>query len=440
MLLGAAAGCGVGAEPPVVVAQLTPAMAYSGAPLTATIAGTGFRPSYHFDTGSGATSLDVDGFSARLALTLSPKQFPTGAAVTSYSLAATMWESVGLLTATIPGDLPAGGYDLIVTDPRGHQSRLPAAFTSLGVDTTPPVVAVASPSDGAVVGAGAEIAVVVTADDGLGQLGGLRVTFATSTGALPAHDCLVASGASTASCPFTMPAPEPAVNPDTLVITAQASGSGGLTQEAQIAVQLVPAPVPTGISPDVGSTLGGTPVMISGANFVPGATTVAFDGAPGTVYYPYYPTATTITVLVPPHAPGAATVTLTTGGATTPLSGTFTYLAPPLAREVSPTSAPASGLVPIAIVGDNFTSSTAITFDDVPLLCPILVNANRIEGYVPPGVGNELVTAYDPVAGEQPDAGVPFLYLAPPLGLPDGAAADGGSAFADGGCPGGGGP
>jgi hypothetical protein len=129
-------------------------------------------------------------------------------------------------------------------------------------------------------------------------------------------------------------------------------------------------------------------------------------------------------------------VTLTTGGATTPLTGPFTYLAPPVAREVSPTSAPASGLVPVAVVGDNFTYSTGITFGGNPLLCPILVNANRIEGYVPPGSGTELVTAYDPFAGGQPSAGVPFLYVAPPIGAPDAAPSDAGSPFGDGGCPG----
>jgi hypothetical protein len=107
---------------------------------------------------------------------------------------------------------------------------------------------------------------------------------------------------------------------------------------------------------------------------------------------------------------------------------------------VSPTSAPASGLVPVAIVGDNFTYSTGITFGGNPLLCPILVNTNRIEGYVPPGAGSEIVTAYDPVAGGQPGAGVPFLYVAPPIGLPDAAPSDAGSPFGDGGCPGAGGP
>jgi IPT/TIG domain len=434
MLLGAAAGCGVGAESPITVMRIAPEIAYNDVALSATIAGSGFRPAYRFDTGAGSTSLEVDGFAG----TLADRQSPASGGSATFPLAAISWESIGLLGATIPAGIPAGGYDLIVTDPRGLKSRLPSAFTSLGVCTTPPVVTITSPASGAVVGAGAQLAIGVTADDGFGQLVGLRVTLASAAGPLPAYDCPLVSGAATASCPFTVTAPAPAADSDMLLVAAQASGSGGLTAKAEVAVQLVPAPISTSISPGDGSTLGGTLVTISGANFVAGATSVAFDASAGTVY-DVKPTV--LTALAPPHPPGAATVTITTGGATTALVGPFTYLAPPVVREISPTSAPASGLVPITIVGDNFTTSTAITFGGSPLLCPTLVNVNRIEGYVPPGTGSELVTGYDPVAGEQSDAGVPFLYLAPPVGLPDAAAAsDAASRYADGGCPGGGGP
>jgi large repetitive protein len=433
MLLGAAAGCGVGAEPPITVMRIAPEIAYNEVALPATIAGSGFRPTYRFDTGAGSTSIDVGGFSA----TLADRQSPANGGAATFPLAALSWESIGLLAATIPAGIPAGEYDLIVTDPRGLKSRLASAFTSLGVDTTPPIVTITSPASGAVVGAGAQLAVVVTADDGYGQLDALRVTLASAAGPLPAYDCPLVGGAATASCTFTVTAPAPVADSDMLLVAAQASGSGSLTAEAEVAVQLVPAPIPTAISPGAGSTLGGTLVTISGAYFVDGATTVTFDASPGTVYYV---TPTSLTALAPPHPPGAATVRITTGGAAAALTGPFTYLAPPVAREVSPTSAPASGLVPIAIVGDNFTTSTAITFGGSPLLCPILVNVNRIEGYVPPGAGSELVTAYDPVAGGQPGAGVPFLYLAPPVGLPDAASPDAASPFGDGGCPAGGGP
>jgi hypothetical protein len=438
MLLGAAAGCGVGAETPVVVKQLAPATAYNDVALAAAITGSGFRPTYRFDTGPGGAHLDVGGFSATLTTGAE-----AGGTRASYPLTALTWESLELLDGTIPAGIPAGQYDLVVSDPRGQQSVLPSAFKSLGVDTIPPAVAITTPLYGDVVGAGAALTVVATADDGYGRLDSLQVTFATEAGSLPAYDCPLVPGAAKASCPATLTVPAPVDDTDTLVINAQASGSGGLTGAAQLVLQLVPAPIPTGISPSAGSSLGGTPVAISGANIVPGATTVAFDGAAATIYYA---TPTLILALAPAHPPGGAPVTLTTGGATAALAGVFTYLAPPVAREVSPASGPASGLVPVTIVGDNFTYSTEITVDGNPLLCPVVVNANRIEGYVPPGMGLEHITANDPIAGGQPNVSVPFVYLAPPDGADGGLTADAaappdaGSPFVDGGCPGSAGP
>jgi hypothetical protein len=439
MLLGAAAGCGVGAEAPMVVTQLSPEAAYNDRPLAAVIAGAGFRPAYRFDTGPGSAGLDVGGFSA----TLHAVEPTTGGGRPSFPLTALIWESVGLLGGVIPAGLPAGNYDLLVSDPRGRQSRLPSAFTSLGVDTIPPAVAITAPPDGAVVGAGAALAVIATADDGYGQLDSLRVTFATEAGSLPPYDCPLVPGAARATCPVTVTLPAPADDADTLVIAAQASGSGGLSQTTQIAVQLVPAPTPTGIYPAAGSALGGTAVTIFGDNIVPGTTTVAFDGQAADIHYA---TSTIIIALAPAHPPGWAKVTLTTGGATAALSGVFTYLAPPIAREVSPASAPAAGFVPITVVGDNFTYSTEITVGGNPLLCPVWISANRIEGYVPPGMGPAPITAYDSRAGGQPGAAVPFVYLAPPdgsdggVGAEAGAPPDAASPFGDGGCPGAVGP
>jgi IPT/TIG domain len=421
MLLGAAAGCGVGAEPAVAVGQLSPAMAYSEIPLPAAIYGSGFRPAYEFDTGTGNATVDIDGFSAAL---VGPPP-PTGGAPAKVALAAVSWQSVGLLAAQIPAGIPAGVYDLVVRDPRGQNIRLASAFTSLGVCTTPPAVAFTTPTDGAVVGAGAQLSVIVTADDGLGQLAGLQVSFTTAAGALPPRDCPLTGGATTA-CPFTLTVPAPSTDADMLTITAQGTGSGGLSAAAQVALKLVPAPVPAGLTPAVGSTLGGVLVTITGADIVPGATQVAFDGQPA---YVYYATSTTIVVLTPAHAPGAAQVTLTTGGATAALTSPFKYVAPPIVREVSPTSGPAAGLIPIVVVGDNFSTSTEVTIGDSPLLCAKLVNANRIEGLVPPGAGDAPVAAYDQIAGAASGTPVSFQYLA-----------DAGVSSADGGCPGVAGP
>jgi hypothetical protein len=421
MLLGAAAGCGVGAEPPATLTQMMPSRAYSDAPTAATIAGGTFRPAYRFDTVSGSVGIDVGGFSG----TLVAEQPPAGAPA-SFPLAGVTWESVALLGGQIPAGVPMGVYDLIVADPAGHESRLSPAFTSLGVCTTPPTVAISSPVDGSVLGAGAPVTVVVTADDGYGVIDGLTVTVTAGGVTKPAYDCPLPGGSS-ASCTVSFPAPAPVSPGDTLVVDAQAIGSGGLAATAEARVALVPAPAPTAFSPAAGSTLGGTSVTVTGAGFVDGATEVAFGGQLATITAV---SPSSITVVAPARAAGPAMVTVASGGAVATLSVPFTYVPPPTVRETSPTTGPESGLVPIAIVGENFAAATTtITIGGAPLLCPMFVSANRIEGLVPPGSGTVAIAATDTVGGTLPGASVSFSYQP---GTSD--------AGADGGCPGGGAP
>ncbi len=182
-------------------------------------------------------------------------------------------------------------------------------------------------------------------------------------------------------------------------------------------------------------------MTLSGANFVAGATTVAFDGQSATLYDS---TPTSITALTPAHAAGPTTVTVTTGGATATLTGSFTYLLPPTVREVSPTSGPAGGFTPITIVGENFRAgTTVVTFDGRLLVCPTFVNANRIEGFTPPGTGTETVAAADALGGSLTGADAPYAYL--PAVVDAAATSDGALSVAapltpDGGCPGSVGP
>jgi hypothetical protein len=435
MLLGAAAGCGVGAEQPATLTQMSPAMAYDEAALPAAIEGQGFRPAYRFDTGSGSAALEVTGFGATLVA--DPPQ-PDGG---NYPLSGVMWESDTILGAEIPAGIPAGLYDLVVVDPGGHTARRPQAFASLGPDVTPPLVQVSSPSDGGALAAGATIAVVASADDGWGKIAKLEVVVATTGETLEARDCPLTGGA-TAACTFTLIAPDPSSGDDSLTVTALATDGAGLVSSQQATVALLAAPIAAGVSPAAGSTLGGTVVTLSGANFYDGPTEVVFDGLPGTISSV---TPTSLTVTTPAHVAGPAAVTVITAGATTTLAGGFTFVAPPRVREIDPTSGPAAGYTAITIVGESFTPATQITFNGTPLLCPLFVNANRIRGLVPPGAGTEAVLAYDPVGGEVTAGNVPFDYLggAPP-GPTDAGPSDAGPPVSppppDGGCPGSGAP
>lgn len=449
LLLGAVAGCDLGAEPPAVLVKIAPAQAYNDAAVAANIYGNAFRPAYQFDTTMGSAGVEVIGFSATLVgrassmqpttpLTTQLTTQPTTTGSDSFALDKVTWVSVGILSALVPPGIPSGEYDLVVADPRGHSARLTRAFTSLGVDTIPPTVSIENPMDGSVVGTNSQVDVLVVADDGDGLLTNLQVTITAGTAAPSLQLCSL-TGGPRASCTFSFLAPAPTAEGEMLLIDAQATGSGGLTQKTHASLLLLPAPVPTGISPAAGSTRGRTAVTISGADFVAGATEVAFDGQVATLYQV---TPTSITALTPAHAAGPSIVTVTTGGATATLTAPFTYLPPPTVREVTPTSGPVSGFTPITIVGENFrASTTVITFEGRLLVCPTFVNANRIEGFTPPGTGTEKIEASDALGGSLPEAYVPYLYLATAVD----AAADGGAGTAlhvaspltpDGGCPG----
>ena len=275
--------------------------------------------------------------------------------------------------------------------------------------------------------------VLVVADDGDGVLTDLKVTV-TAGMATPSTEICSLTGGPKASCTFSFLAPARTADGDTLIIDAQATGSGGLVQKTRVSMVMVPAPIVTGISPSAGSTSGRTAVTISGDNFVAGATQVAFDGQFATLYDS---TPTSITALTPAHAAGPTTVTVMTGGATARLTTPFTYLPPPTVREVSPTFGPASGFTPITIVGENFrAATTVITFDGRLLVCPSFVNANRIEGFTPPGTGTEMIAASDALGGSTSGADVPYEYL-PTVGDAgaDGAIYAAAAPTPDGGCP-----
>ncbi len=244
------------------------------------------------------------------------------------------------------------------------------------------------------------------------------------------------TGAATGSCAFTFQAPAVTAAGATLVIDAAATGSGGQIGQTQLSLALVPVPTITGVVPNAGSTLGGSKVTIDGTGFLPGATQVTFDGSAAGLLEQ---SATSLTVVTPAQQlPGPAAVTVTLGGASTTLPMGFKYVAPPAVRELDPDSGPAAGLFPITVVGSGFIlNATQIFFGGVPLICPRFVNANRIEGFAPPGTGTEPVTAYDPVYGAMPGAPVPFNYTG---GTPGGPTDGGAQAAAipapmDGGCP-----
>ena len=126
-----------------------------------------------------------------------------------------------------------------------------------------------------------------------------------------------------------------------------------------------PAPTVSSVSPNSGSTAGGTAVTISGTNFIAGAT-VSFGGsAAGNVNVANN---TTVTAVTPAHAEGTVNVVVTNAGSQSgTLANGFTYDTaptnpPPTVADVSPASGPVTGGTAVTIIGTNFVTGATVSF------------------------------------------------------------------------------
>ena len=125
-LLGVLWGCSASQEQTGSVTAIFPDVAYNDVPLPVQIGGTRFRPAYGFDTMSATTAAEAGDFSATL-VSIAGDSAPR-------ALESVVWETPERLGAVVPAGVPAGAYDVVVTDPRGWSGTLHQAFTSLGHD------------------------------------------------------------------------------------------------------------------------------------------------------------------------------------------------------------------------------------------------------------------------------------------------------------------
>ena len=439
MLLGAAAGCGVGAEPPAALMQMSPAAGLQRRPARRPPShGPGFRPAIGSTPASGSARSRSSGFSATLIARTGRRR--TGGA--SRSTGGHLGERRTLLRRQHSGRHPRRAATTWWSPIRaGSTARLAAAFTSLGARRDAARRArSSSPADGGVVGAGADgHRRRRRADDGYGQLAALAGDWRPPRPTRPRTTARSSPARRPPPARSPSSRPTPAADPrHARRSTAEATDSGGLIGDAQIAVSWSRRPSATGDLPrrrldpgrDGGDHLGRRTSS-------PGRPQVAFDGAAADGLLPSTPTS--ITALTPPaparrrHGDGHdRRRDRRRSPARSPSSP------PPIVREVSPDLGPGRGLHRRS--RSSATTSRYSTRDHrsaaTPLLCPMFVNANRIEGYVPPGAGTELVTAYDPIAGGQPARASRSSTWRRRSARPTRRRPTRPAPFADGGCPG----
>ena len=119
-------------------------------------------------------------------------------------------------------------------------------------------------------------------------------------------------------------------------------------------------PTVTGINPNIGTTLGGDSVTITGSK-LSGAVSVNF-GRVATVEFTVNSDGS-ITATTPAQDAGIVDVAVITAGGTSPPSVQFTYKAPPEITEISPSSGQPG--TEVTITGSGFSNVDSVTFGDV---------------------------------------------------------------------------
>ncbi len=237
-----------------------------------------------------------------------------------------------------------GSYTLVENTSADTTPTTSAGF-SIVAPPAPSVTSI-SPNTGLTAGG---TSVTVT---GTGFTNSATVSF----GAISASSVVVVS-----STQITVPSPAQAAG----VVNVEVSTIGGTSPAVSADQFTYTAPVPTvtAISPNTGSTNGGTAVTITGTGLT-AATAVDFGTVAATGVT--VKSDTSIVATSPAGSAGAVDVTVTTAGGTSAKSSAdqFTYavIPAPTVTAVSPNSGTTAGGQTVTVTGTNLTGATAVDF------------------------------------------------------------------------------
>jgi len=309
-------------------------------------------------------------------VTISGTGFVQGATVAFGGTAGTnvVFVSADTITATTPPNA-VGAVTVAVTNPDTQSGSLANGFTYTSV--TEPTVTGVSPASGFAAG-GTTVMI-----SGTNFVSGATATF----GGASASNVVVVTANSISAI-----TPSHSSGAVAVTVTNPNSESGILSN----GYTFVAAPSVSGTTPDGGPTAGGTTVLITGANFVAGAT-VSFGGNAATNVTVSNPTA--ITATTPAHAPGAVNVGVKNpDGQSGTLTNGYAFQVPPGVSGVSPANGPAAGGNAVTISGSNFLAGATVSFGGSAATNVVVVNATSISATTPshePGLVAVTVTNRD---------------------------------------------
>jgi len=279
--------------------------------------------------------------------------------------------SSGSLTVQAPGNAnlaPPGYYLLFVVNSSGVPSVASFIQMEISGSAPPPTVISVTPNSGTSTGGtGVTIA-------GTGFVPGATVTFGGTT----ATGVTVASSTS-----ITASTPAHAAGAVAVAVTNTDSQSGSLNN-GYTYTAVNPAPTVTSISPNSGTSSGGTAVTITGTGFLSGASvSLAGSAATGVTVV----SSTSITAVSAAHAAGTGNVVVTnTDGHSGTLSSGYTYTvsnSAPTVTSVTPNSGSANGGTGVTIAGTGFLSGATVSFGGAGATGVTVVNSTSIAATTP---------------------------------------------------------
>jgi YVTN family beta-propeller protein len=249
-------------------------------------------------------------------------------------------DSATQITATAPAGGAGTVADITVTTPAGTSADSAADHYTY---TAGPAVTALSPARGPI-GGGTPVTIT-----GANLAGATAVTF----GATAATGFTVVSATE-----ITATAPAGSVGAVDVTVTTP---RGTSPTSAADAFTYVAAPAVSALSPNSGSTTGGTSVVITGTSLT-GASGVSFGSTVATVFT--VNSATQITAVAPAGTAGTVDVTVTTigGTSTTGSADNYTYRLVPVVSAVSPVTGRVAGGNTVTIAGANLAGATAVKF------------------------------------------------------------------------------
>jgi hypothetical protein len=160
------------------------------------------------------------------------------------------------------------------------------------------------------------------------------------------------------------------------------------------------------ISPNQGSSGGGTLVTITGTN-LSGTSAVRFGTRSATSVTNVSPTTVTA---VSPSGTGAVGVTVTTpGGTSNPLP--YYYVGAPFKQSLSPTFGSTAGGETITITGAGFSSASSVSFG-ANAAVPTVVSDSQLTVVAPAGAAGSVGVSVTTAGGT--NNGLSYTYLAAP--------------------------